>query len=306
MNIVFLAYGSQKSYQQVIFCILTLHYHLKGNYGTNSIIIYTDNDSIYNKYLTDIPVIIEPLTIEQINKYKGKHNFIHRVKTCICIEYFAKYKKDLFYLDGDTFFLKNPTPLFDKVKKGTSIMNDDEYGLDEADYIIESLPHWLMLRKAIRENTFTIKNEKVTIPYTTRMWNAGVTGLSYQDEGLLVNVLELTDQLYEKTGVLYSEQFALSYILQNHTRLANSEDYILHYWRKAFEKTINEQKIFDNYLDLFFKENTALSTAVLTQKAYELSIKYNELPPLIKKASASKRMMLRIKMMTKIAIKGYI
>ncbi|ALI99754.1 hypothetical protein [Rufibacter tibetensis] len=292
--ILFLAYGASNLYYQVVFCILTMFYHLNGKFNNIEIVIYTDKLKVFRKFLKGIPVSIELLSKEDIKEYKGPMNFVHRVKTCVLQDCFIKYKKDIFYMDGDTFFWKNPIPLFARISKEVSIMNTNEFDLNEGGGFEDI--NWVTLRRVLKENQFSLKGKNFKIPLTARMWNAGVTGISYDNAHLVEDVLNLTDQIFSKSSLFSAEQFSLSYILQQETQLTTSEDYVEHYWPN------NGKRKWDFAFHSFFKENGNAPIDVLAKKAFELTNKSGEL--IVPEVSLSEKTLSKLKLIARIIIKG--
>lgn len=269
-NIVFLSHGSKNLHYEVIYCLLTLYYHLKGDFSNLQITIYADDSSLFKKYLKGFPVNYEILTKQQIKEYREPDGYVHRVKACVMKHCMDKYKEDMVFLDSDTFFLKNPWPLFNKITKEVSVMNADEYDLIEGSDFHEN-SFWLELRKIIRGNTFFLHGRELKIPLNTRMWNSGFTGISYENLRLLDDNITLIDQIYKKGRVFHTEQYALSYLLQNTTTIVDSEDYIVHYVLR-----VADRKLFDYHVCKFLKGNRKLPLNLLSEKAVELGKDYDK------------------------------
>ena len=297
--IVYLAHGTESVYHQTVFSILTLYHHTKGDFKDFAVVLYTDNRAFFNSYLSDIGVIIEDLTKEQIVEFMGERNFIHRVKTFIIKDCFNKYKKDTLYLDGDTMFMVNPAGLLKQITPACSVMNCDEYDMHDGG--IHELQHWFDLRTALKANSFTLHNKQFKIPLATRMWNAGILGISHANAYLLEDVIDLTDQLYAKCPLFNVEQFATSFVLQNHATVISSGNYILHYCYGGVKS------MYTHHLRLFFEENKNKSTAVLAQLAYEFSQKLDTLtapPTVLKKMPVLDRAVLRLQLVKEVAFTG--
>ncbi|QJD97554.1 hypothetical protein HH214_17575 [Mucilaginibacter robiniae] len=269
-NIVFLSHGSKNLHYEVIFCLYTLYHHINGDFSGLQIVIYTDDDSLFKKYLKDFPVHIEVLTSSQITEYRKPDGYVHRVKTCVMKHCMDKYPADMVFLDGDTFFTKNPWPLFNKITKDVSVMNIDEYDLIEGGDEHEN-SFWLELRKVVRSNTFVLNGQEIKIPLTARMWNSGFTGISKDNAYLINDVLDLIDQLYKKGKIFHIEQYALSYVLQNYTQIIDSEDYIVHYFKR-----VTDRKLFDYHVSRFLKANKNLPIGSFAKQAVELSYGYDK------------------------------
>jgi hypothetical protein len=272
--ILYQAYGLNYIYNQVLFSILTLYHHVQGNFEGIKVVIYTDKPEMFLKYKNEIPISTEPLTKKHLKKYRGESGFVHRVKICIIQDCFTKYKSDIFYLDSDTYFTRPPHSLLSKIDADTSIMNSDDYDLLSADDLYEN-KDWLLIRRAIRGYEYNIANKKVKIPLTTRMWNAGVIGLSVENKNLLKPILDLCDQIYTNKKVFTAEQFAFSYFLQNKTKLITSEDIIFHYWK--YFKPFRWREIYTHHFKIFFKRYRKASVKEQALQANELTLRHDQL-----------------------------
>jgi len=276
--ILYQAYGASYIYNQALFSILTLYHHLHGDFKNIKVVVYTDKPNFFLKYGKQIPISTEWLTKEMLAKYKGELNFVHRIKICVMQDCFTKYKSDIFYLDSDTYFTKSPLLLLEKISAVTSIMNSNDYDLLSADDLYENMD-WLLIRRAIGSYNYTIKNKSIKIPLTTRMWNAGVIGMSFENAKLLEKVLDLCDQIYRNKKVFTAEQFSFSYYLQNEMQLVTSEDIIFHYWK--YFRPFYWREIYKYHFKIFFNRYSKAPVKEQALQAYKLTLQHDELkaPP---------------------------
>ncbi|WP_217425604.1 hypothetical protein [Hymenobacter caeli] len=297
--IVYLAHGTESVYHQTVFSILTLYHHTKGDFKDFTVVLYTDNKAFFSPYLGDTGVVIEDLTKEQLVEFMGERRFIHRVKTFVIKDCFSKYQKDLLYLDGDTMFMANPAGLLKAIAPACSVMNCDEYDMHDGG--IHELQHWFDLRTALKANAFVLHGKQFKIPLATRMWNAGILGISQANAYLLEDVISLTDQLYAKCPLFNVEQFATSYVLQNHATVVSSGNYILHYCYGGVKSR------YTYHLGLFFERNKNQPVAVLSRLAFEFSQSLDALtapPTAAKKMTVLDRAVLRLQLVKEVAITG--
>jgi hypothetical protein len=293
VSLVYLVYGSEFSYYQVIFSILNAHFYLEGDLQRIDIVIYTNNDTILRKYLKNISIKVELLTDEDIRKYRGLNDFNHRMKILIIKDCIQKYRNNVLYMDGDTFFVNYPLPLLNKISNKVSVMHIPEYDM----YGKESENcHKLILRRTL-EDPVILKNENIKIPLRTIMWNAGIIGISCETFDLLDDVVSLTDQIYAARPVHTAEQFAFSYILQTKTNLISAESTIVHYWQQQ------EKKVLNYHIAKFLAKNQHMSLSVLTQKANDIAIHYNMLK--IPDLTIAERISKRVSMTLSVAIRGH-
>ena len=298
--ILYQAYGKKNIFNQVLFSILTLHYHTKNEINKLKIVVYTDNPEFFSDYTDALNLQIEILTTQIIEQFKGKNNFIHRVKVCVIRDCIEKFKSNIFYLDSDTFFKESPLTLISQIDRATSIMNSNDYDLLHADELYEN-EDWLKIRRAIRDFEYVVEGKSINIPLTTRMWNAGVIGISFENREVLNDVLDLTDQIYNNKKVFTAEQFAFSYFLQNRTQLTNTSDVIMHYWPNHIGMYWKNQ--YDQYLSRFFAKNKSASVSQKAEAAYEISKSHASIikPP---KHSLLTKIQKRVVLIWKVAKKG--
>ncbi len=296
-TIVYLAYKLDSSKYQAILSIYTLYHQLAEDNANFQFIIYSDADtSLFTKYLGALPVKCEVLSKENIKRFRGPHDFVFRIKPHVIQACFAKYKSNLLYLDTDTFFLRNPRKLLESIKPGRTIMNVEEY--DFVDGGVEHL-HWFYQRQALKHHTYTVQGLPTTIPLSTKMWNAGVIGISYADTGLIDEIISLNDKIYENTQIFIVEQFATSYVLQTYSELHSSEDYIEHYWSKETKNS------FDLRIPLFLKENADIKGAALYRAAFDFALATCPIRTPNNETLLS-RVIGRLKVITKVARRGHL
>lgn len=298
--ILYIAYGTQAVRDQALFSLLTLHHHLRGNYGDLQVVIYTDDRRYYDRYASAIPIAFEPVTRKQIQALRGELDFVHRAKVCLIRDFLHKYHRDMFFLDSDTYFTRSPAELLEQISPQTSIMNSDDYDLNDTYPPHESL-NWFKIRRAIRDHTYTVNGQEVKIPLTTRMWNSGVIGLSRHNAGLLDDILSLTDQIYRNVRVFTAEQFAFSYFLQNRTRVIDSGDAIFHYWPNFADRYWKDW--YSYHFSIFFRKYRKASVDEQAALAHELTKQHDELmhpprKPLVLKIAT------RLRMIARVAVRG--
>ncbi len=232
-------YGKKRILQEAKFCVLSLLKFIKDD--TNySIILYTDN----NTFFDDIKdhVVFEPMLPEMVQQWKGEHNFVHRVKVMMLLDFVSKYEGKFLYLDSDTWFTKSPQQLFEAIDAKNAILH-----LPEAQLKSNANPIIKKIHRFVKENIFTLSNgEEVQIPLDYFMWNAGVIGLTTQAKPVIEKVLELTDKMLLAYQKHVMEQLAFSYYLQKEFTPHRSDDVIAHYWQYCSLAEQPMKTFFDN------------------------------------------------------------
>jgi hypothetical protein len=298
-KILYLAHGPKYNHKQVIFSVLTWLYFLDKKKEEVKIIIYTEDQAFFEKYLgIQTNINYEILTPEIMKEGKGYFDFIHRLKIWIIKHNIEKYNSNVLYLDGDTYLIKCPVSLLNLISKEKTIFHCYEYTASEGGDEHEG-DGWLLFRKLVRNYEYTLYGKSFKIGMDAEMWNAGVLGIHKENHHLLNDLFDLTDQIIEKSYLKTAEQFAFSYIMAQNTKLIPAKEYIFHYYSSR------SKAIYNYHIHVFLKATTGLSIEEKAKKAYELSKQHHQLklPELI---SAWHSIKGRASSILKIAKKGYL
>lgn len=213
-RIVYQSYGNNDVFKQTLFSIFTLQYYLSEtriNFPY-SIIVYTDKPEIFSKYNLETSLLSQNL----IQEWKGKYNFLHRVKIIIIEDAARRYNDSIIYIDSDTYFIKSPILLFKKISSEISLMLNNEGQISKNN-------QKLLFNFLSNKTKLDIGNDKIF------MWNAGLIGIDKSNIHLINKILELNDNIYEKFYRHIVEQFSFSYYLQINTNIYSCDDYLIHY-----------------------------------------------------------------------------
>ncbi len=217
-------YGRESTLREAKFCVLSVLKFIKDD-DNYTIVLYTDSPLFFE----DIKeyVLFEPMPPETVQQWKGKHNFIHRVKVMMLLDFVSKYEGKFLYLDSDTWFKKSPQQLFDIIDGNNAVLH-----LPEAPFKSNANPIIKKIHRFIKAHSFTLNSgEQVKIPTNYFMWNAGVIGLPTQAKPVIEKVLQLTDEMLLAYQKHVMEQLAFSYYLQKEFIPHRSDDTIEHYWQ---------------------------------------------------------------------------
>ncbi|PWG82179.1 hypothetical protein [Pararcticibacter amylolyticus] len=239
VNIVYLAYGREEEYRRAVFSALSfLFFH--GSSEHFRLIIATDNQEYFDRFLKGADVEYFLLSQFDLTEMVDESGYIHRRKICVLDKIAHVYpERDIFYLDSDTFFVKNSLDVLKKLNAGTSIMHVREYSLGEVQQIYKkfmgdkfenALQYPERFLKLISKTIFEIEGEKISFNLTHQVWNSGTVGISKSNLHLLKGILSLSDIFFPSTGWFISEQIAFSLLLQEKTRLAPFSNYLVHYY----------------------------------------------------------------------------
>ena len=249
--ILFQAYGNPEILLECRFALMQLLQ--QDGYDTICVVLYTDNPSYFKNELTLFTnVIIKEVTDVQITEWRGKINFVHRVKIKILEDFFSNHAGSVLYCDTDTYCLKPITPLFDDIDKGILYMHSNEGCIKgNRNRIMKKWYQFLTSNETKAIADFSTNIDTIT------MWNAGVIGMHSQNAPMLKEVLSITDTLYPIFPRHTVEQFAFSYLFQKNATLLPADPFIFHYWN------LKEYRL---WLSNFYAVNSKLSVAMQAKK----------------------------------------
>ncbi len=129
-------------------------------------------------------------------------------------------------VDSDTYFTATPSRLFERIKKGRSVLHMVEGNIGT----MKEQTHRKLADLLAHKQLVDRGGRLIDFGPLPAMWNSGVVGLDAGDSGLLADVLHLTDEVYRRISIHTAEQFALGHVLGRHTRCAAASDIVYHYW----------------------------------------------------------------------------
>ncbi len=260
-TVVLLAHSSDTIISQNIFCLFSL-LHQVGATGSGDlqIFIYTDQPARFQKYFGDDSRIkYVELTPARVREWRGSIDFVHRVKVEMLRDAGTKLsgqvKTTIFYVDGDTIFLKDPAPLFAKIDAKNSVMHELENYLDEGrDPLSKKMARFLRKQwpAAYIKKQLSIDHANELNAHVA-MWNSGVLGFTSDFFPRLDDVLQLTEELYTQYPKHVMEQLALSFYMQKCTHIHDAREYIFHYWR--------QKDAYNNWIAQFLSEHPNVEAA---------------------------------------------
>ena len=256
MTLVYQAYGREDIIRQSLFSILTFL-----RWGSKEkILVYTDKANLVRTFFQAFSSVeVVEVAQEDLKKWRGQIDFVHRVKIEILLEASRRTKSSLLYLDGDTVFLKNPQDMISLVGPGQHLMHVMESKLNQA-----KDPLTKKMAKFCAREQFKLHRGIVAIPLATEMWNAGVIGLHESRINLLEKILELTDVAYSLYQKHVVEQLAVSYFLQSAGKVQAAEPWILHYWQS--------KEIWQARIDAFLNQHKDAADALVALEKFDFSL----------------------------------
>ncbi|MGA2552768.1 MAG: hypothetical protein ABSF50_21705 [Burkholderiaceae bacterium] len=227
-TLVYFCHGAPQYFEEARFSILSSLYLQGGERPTYQIVVYTDDKSAF----IDLDVTIVEVNDSTLTSWMGESDYIHRMKIMTVIDALERYPGAVAYIDVDSYFIRSPERLFDRIGPGRTCLHLLEGRLLETRTLINQ-----SLSDLIRNNQFHDSGgNPLKISPDTRMWNSGVIGIHSDDIGFLREALNLSDQMwphalpYESGRKPHTiEQLVVGYFFER-SRLQSTHDLIYHYW----------------------------------------------------------------------------
>ncbi|MBV8884479.1 MAG: hypothetical protein JO235_10855 [Chroococcidiopsidaceae cyanobacterium CP_BM_RX_35] len=215
--IAYLLYGDKEVYQKELsFSILSALRLLKDNLSNVTISIISDRKN----FNPNLPVDYIDLSQGELTEWTHNGNYNHRAKICALTKALDYYQAPVIMIDTDTYFIDDPSKLFERVSPQKSLMDCPE------NYTIGDKPFWRPLVEKIGHG---IEVEGIDISPQSPMFNSGVIGVDITNRMLLEKSLVLNDELYSLSPIFNVEQFSIGTVLNKYTELLFSDDIVAHY-----------------------------------------------------------------------------
>lgn len=248
-KLVYQAYGRWDIIEQVLFSVVSLRRFFPDGLPFQIQIFSDQPEKLRVFFANEKNIQIVPIASEQIQRWRGAIDFVHRVKLEILKSASQEWHGDLVYLDGDTYFSASPLSLFEQISDRVSLMHIRESTLGEpADPLTKKIG------KFVRGRKFQIQGKLTEIPPSVAMWNAGVIGISKKNCEHFDAMIAMTDVLYGEYQKHVMEQLAVSFYLQTNTEVRAADPTVQHYWQLKQE--------FDQAIHQFLSRNPSFQAAV--------------------------------------------
>ena len=241
---LYLAFGlNTTNHTMTYFSFLTLKKLAPAN---SHFVIYTDTPEYYKALAPHLETRL--LSEATLNEWRGKHNFLWRIKIMAMLDSAQKDPGHLIYLDTDTFALENMTSMIQQLEAGTCLMHVRESLLSE-----DKAKNKVLMWNQTQNKTFG----GMLVHSQSAMWNAGVVAMSADSKiSLLTKALQSTDEMCEQNVEQWLiEQFSLSQALSSTGKIEACDKWIAHYWgyKKEFIQKI------DSLLSTAFQKKLSLA-----------------------------------------------
>jgi hypothetical protein len=267
--LLYLAYGSEELHAEALYSLLS-YYEVAAK--PVQILLYTDSPASFEQVLGARPEILYPaVTPEEWQRWRGSSNKVYLLKQGVMSHAAQHYPGNLLFVDTDTIWQADPTPLFEKIAEGQYVMHVSEGRLAVGNVLSRKV------YKHLKGHVFTVGSNQYSVAENTVLYNSGVIGMSSAAAMRLPEVVALADQLYATYNKHMMEQLAFSLWFKADSLIAEAAPYVVHYWNlKAARPLLTQtfRKYASQSLDEFYKRTSALNLKGL----HEAEMAYRQLP----------------------------
>ncbi|WP_303310248.1 hypothetical protein [Hymenobacter sp. BT730] len=273
--LIYLSYGSAGIRSEALYSILSYYKVAATTPATArpTIVIYTDDAASFQKVLGAPADIVYPkIGEEQWTQWKGSVNKVYLLKIGVLEHAAAHFPGNLLFLDTDTIWQKDPTPIFEDISQGVRYMHMDEGALATGNELSRKV------YRHLKSFQTQIAGHTLRIEPTTRLFNSGVLGFHSEDAGLLPEVMQLAEQLYAAYNKHMMEQLAFSIrFAVDGEPVREAASYLLHYWNlKALRPVLVE--LFERYAGQSYEELYHRATQLHIPELHKSEQAYSSLP----------------------------
>jgi len=219
MVIMYLTFGENPEYHtQAYYSMLSFRKQMTAD---DRLVMVTNMPQMYRCAEGWVETVV--INDEQINEWKGKHQYMFRVKTMAVKMLASRYQDEhLLFLDTDTFLYGSLNEMKRLLDEGKGILHKDEghpRGMKGP-----SLRMWNTV--AGKEYASVVMGEQ------HHMWNSGIIGMPKDKKQAIIDdtLVILDGMLDDGVGSFNIEQYAMSVSMLKHTHVVAGEPYVAHYW----------------------------------------------------------------------------
>lgn len=241
VNVVYLSHGGRKYYDQTRFSVLTLlQLLLQQQRSDVRIVVYTDDAASVPSH----PLIqTMPLTAAEMVGYRGRFDYVHRIKLQVLRRATLELDGALLYVDCDTRWLSLPDALFARLAQTDAAQPVCCMHVPEGAFSPDFFPDY---HRFIRDQAQSLQPLGVKSVDKLLMWNAGAIGVPPGSTAFFDDVLRVNDYLFTRVVPRnWVEQFALSLVACSRYQMLPLGDALHHYWNYSYEAPLYLARFFD-------------------------------------------------------------
>lgn len=258
--LLYIVYGDKEIYYDgAKFSILTFN-NWTNERNKIEIVVLTEEPEKFANF----PIKIIPITKKQKNEWslQGKYHF--RIKNrglAFAMDYLKLENKDkILFFDTDTYFFKNPLPLFDLIQENQAL-----FYLNEG--LIHKRKRFKVYVDSLDGKVLNINNQEYKLSKSSALWGSLMIGIMPNMRPSLDWADMLMLKLHELVPAHTIEPFSLSESLLRKYKIVEGKEYV------GLYSTSRKKEYAMNILSIFFKKNKFLDFNQLIRLAQSVKIR---------------------------------
>ncbi|AYA37280.1 hypothetical protein D3Y59_09580 [Hymenobacter oligotrophus] len=221
--LIYLAHGPAELRSEALYSLLS--YFRAAPVAPAQVLIYTDAPEAFRQVLGERPGVLYPSVMEaEWRAWRGSANMVYLLKIGVLEHAAAHYPGNLLFVDTDTIWQRDPTPIFEQIGQGARFMHDNEGLLATGNTLSRKV------YRHLKGHTFQTGAYQVQVTPATLLFNSGVIGFRSHEATLLRDVMQLAEQLYATYHKHMMEQLAFSMRFAVDGPVQEAKPYVVHYW----------------------------------------------------------------------------
>ena len=128
--LLYQAYGSAEIINECKYSLLRLYETYQCHQQQPPLaIIYTDQPAAFNSFQAKLSLNLQAISAQQIQQWKGPHNFVHLVKIEVIKDCLLHYPGKIIYTDTDTIIEKPLDDIFSNISSSSVFFHEFEGSL---------------------------------------------------------------------------------------------------------------------------------------------------------------------------------
>lgn len=267
-SLLYLAYGRADICSEALYSILS--YGQVAPKSLAQILIYTDRPEQFRRVLGEQANVLYPaVTPAQWQAWHGSR--VYLLKIAVLEHAAAHYPGNLLFVDTDTIWVQDPSPVFEAIGRGQRFMHVCEGTLARGNYLSRKI------YRHLRGKQWQVGALTFRIDEHTQLYNSGVIGFPSPVVTALPDVRELAEALYATYNKHLMEQLAFGMRLQVDGPVLEAAPYVVHYWNLKAVRPILAQ-LFEKYQGCSTEELYERATRLGIARLHEEEMAYRNLP----------------------------
>lgn len=214
-TLLYLIYGNSEEYHvELTYSVMSAL-----RFGADDIRIVLVSDRATRR--DDLPIEHLAFTEAEFKKWSLNGRYSHAVKIGCLLKAIDHFGGKIAFIDTDTYFLRPPNELFQRISPNSAVMHVREGTLDE------QLGYYDTIIDHARQHPIG----GYEIDGASSMFNSGVVGVHKELRDAITDALSLVHELHTVApGVHTLEQFAIGTALATRVPISEANDLIYHYY----------------------------------------------------------------------------